>query len=392
MCWSGVPGRNILMNVAIDASCLAINRFSGLSEVVNNLVINLKILNDGINLSLFLNHFRHYALQNTVCYTGINSRLLRLPRRAVKMWWRFNWPPIDFYLKGIDIFHSLHIDIPPAKNVRTVLTVHDCRFLALPRIYRPKDIHAYRSQMKRTLSRVDYVTTVSDFTRRELIRYFSFPEDRIRTIKNGFSFQTVRKQQPSPKLINFFRKHNLPSCYVIFIGGLDPRKNITRLIEAFALCRKKMGEFPDLMIVGISPQQWYRSGPARKAYELGVISNICNVGIVDNEILAVLTQNATALCYPSLYEGFGFPPLQAMSLGVPVLASNTSAIPEIVGDAACLVNCENLEEIVDGLNRIISDSEYRNYLIRLGYLQIRQFSWKKTVEKYAELYNEINCS
>ena len=126
------------MKIVIDASCLAINRFSGLSEVVHNLLLHLPLVAENDHFTLFMNYFRAGKNAKNIYYPATVNNFLRLPRKLVDWWWRFNWPPIDYYLKGMDVFHSLHIQIPPTRDIKTVLTVNDCRNLALPELYQKK--------------------------------------------------------------------------------------------------------------------------------------------------------------------------------------------------------------------------------------------------------------
>ena len=181
------------MKVAIDASSLIINRYSGLAEVVHNLLLNLPSGDDKSDFTLFMNFFRTANSEGGIYYPGKLKTFLRIPRRLVERWWKYNWPPIDYYLQGINIFHALHINVPPTKKIKTVLTVHDCRYLAFPDLYNAKEVTNYRNQMEISLKRVDIVAAVSEFTRQEIIKYFSFPEDRIRTIHNGFSLNFIEK-------------------------------------------------------------------------------------------------------------------------------------------------------------------------------------------------------
>jgi len=380
------------MKVAIDASPLVINRASGLSEVIHNLLLYLPATSDNGRFTLFLNYFRTACLSKDISYLATNNHVLRLPRRLVDSWWKHDWPPFDSYLNGIDVFHSLHINVPPTKRMKTVLTVHDCRYLALPVLYKDEEVQNYRQQMQRSLKRVDMITTVSEFTRHELLNYFSYPEDRIRVIHNGFEPVQSNGRRYRAKADLVIQKQNLPRSYLLYIGVLDPRKNLGRLIEAIAGCKKSKKEFPELLIAGISYDDWIRSEYASRAKDLGLFNEIQVCGVVEKDILIGLTQKAHALCYPSLYEGFGFPPLEAMSLGVPVLAGNSSSIPEITAGAACLVDPNNVDDIAQGLNRIVFDTDYRQMLIESGYRQITKFSWQKAASEYISLYKEVLAS
>ena len=380
------------MKVAIDASPLVINKISGLSEVVHNLLLRLPTTSGNGQFTLFLNYFRGNTRKEDISYPDTDNHVLRFPRRLMDSWWKHDWPPFDLYLKGIDVFHSLHINVPPTKRMKTVLTVHDCRYLALPNLYRAQKVKNYRQQMQRSLKRANMVATVSEFTQNELLNYFSYPEDRIRVIHNGFEPFQSDGRYDQKKVDLFIEKQNLPDSYLLYSGVLDPRKNLGRLIEAIAGCKKSKKGFPELLIAGISFEDWIRSDYARRAKELGLFDQIHVCGVVEKDILVGLTQKAHALCYPSLYEGFGFPPLEAMSLGVPVLAGNSSSIPEITGQAACLVDPRSVDHIAQGLNRIIFDSDYRLMLIESGYRQITRFSWQKAAAEYISLYKEVLAS
>jgi alpha-1,3-rhamnosyl/mannosyltransferase len=246
--------------------------------------------------------------------------------------------------------------------------------------------------MEISLKRVDLIGTVSEFTRQELLSHFAFPDDRIKVIHNGFTPIDGNIEKYKEKADKYIKINNLPKSYLLFIGGLEPRKNLDRLLCAMAKCKLEVNDFPDMLLGGVSFMQWEKSKYANRAKELGIFENIHPCGVLEKNILIALTQRAWALCYPSLYEGFGFPPLEAMSLGVPVLAGRSSAIPEIVADSACLVDPENVDDMADGLNKIVFDSDYRQLLIESGYRRITKFSWQKTAIEYMNLYSEALAS
>ncbi len=377
------------MKIAIDASCLFINRYSGLSEVVHNLLLHLPYIDTDNEFTLFINYFRNSSMTDDISYPETNNHFCRVPRRLMILWWKFGWPSIDLCLTQKDIYHSLHIQIPPTKKIKTILTVHDCRFLALPNLYSQHEVEKYKNQMAISLARADMVITVSEFTRKEILNYFSFPEDRIRVIQNGFNSSCMGKNYGQEEENTFIERNNIPQAYLLYIGSLDPRKNLKRLIGAIARCKKETPDFPDLAVAGISQQQWINSNLAISAKELGLTDHVHLCGVVEKSILFGLIKNALALCYPSLYEGFGFPPLEAMSLGVPVLAGDCSAIPEVTGNAACLVDPMSVDRIAEGLNKIVFDNDYRQNLIESGYQQVKRFSWRQAATEYTDLYKEV---
>ena len=377
------------MKIAIDASCLLINQYSGLSEVVHNLLLHLPYTGTDNEFTLFINYFRNSIMTGNISYPGTINHFCRIPRRLMSFWSSFGWPSIDFCLPRTDIYHSLHIQIPPTKKMKTILTVHDCRFLALPNLYSRQEVEKYKHQMAISLARADMVTTVSEFTRKEILNYFSFPEDRIRVIQNGFNSSWMGKNYGQEKENTFIERNDIPQAYLLYIGSLDPRKNLERLLEAMARCKRETPDFPDLTVAGISQQQWINSNHAISAKKLGLTDHIHLCGVVEKNVLCRLIKNALALCYPSLYEGFGFPPLEAMSLGVPVLAGKRSSIPEVTGQAACLIDPLSIDEIAQGLGRLVFDSSFRQHLSESGYEQVKKFSWQKATAEYIHLYKEV---
>jgi glycosyltransferase involved in cell wall biosynthesis len=376
------------LKIAIDASPLVINQFSGLAEVIHNLITHLPFVNDD-KLILYLNYFRPVKNKIDISYSNVNTYFLKLPRKSIEWWWKHDWPPIDYFLKDSQIFHSLHIQLPPPKKIKTILTVHDCRRLALPELYSKKDVEIYKQQMKLSLNRVDFVITVSEFTKLEVLKYFSFDPDRIKVIPNGFTKYTQDTCIEHENLKCVISKKEIPRAYFLHIGSLEPRKNLKRLIQAMALCQQGNLDFPNLVIAGINKKQWLKSKEAALAKNLNLTNTIFLSGVVKKNILKTLIKNSVALCYPSLYEGFGFPPLEAMSLGIPVLAGEVSAIPETVAQAACLIDPTSAEDIAQGLQRLVFNNCYREFLIRLGHSQVDKFSWDKTAKDYFDLYKKV---
>jgi alpha-1,3-rhamnosyl/mannosyltransferase len=376
------------VKVALDISCLALNPHSGLAEVARNLLSHMVSIAKRDEITVFKNYFRGVGGVTPFLQSGIRHYSLRIPPRIVGWWWKKDWPLLDTYLRDIDVFHGLHVQVPPARKIKTVLTVHDCRYLALPHLYKADEVEAYRKQMTQSLNRATRIGADSEFTRRELSSYFSIPEDRIRVIHNGFKPWSQQVAGGEEKAQVFLERRKIPQSYLLFLGVLDPRKNLRNLIEAFSRCKGKTSHFPDLLLVGIHYEHWIKSEEAQRAGALGVFNRIHVAGVIEKDLVWSLTKKAVALCYPSLYEGFGFPPLEAMSVGVPVLAGRASSIPEVAGEAACLVDPLNIEEMTEGLTRIVSDTTYRQELIRLGHERVTKFSWEKFATQYLSLYHE----
>ena len=377
------------MKIAIDTSCLLINANCGLSEVVQNLVSELPLVENGNQFIWFYNYFKSKNKIPKNNIYGSENHVLRVPRRIINWLWKLNTLYIDSLLPKADIYHSLHVQIPPSSKLKKVLTVHDCRFLAFPNLYSSHAVESYRALMNISLKRSDMVATVSSFTRQELLNHFAISEDRIKVIYNGFRPYIPYTTCDKKVLQLFTQKLSSPNVYLLFVGVLDPRKNLGRLIEALSILKEEVGDIPELIIAGISTRQWNKSNEAKMAADCGLLKKIHVVGTVEKDILFKIIQKAWVLCYPSLYEGFGFPPLEAMSQGIPVLAGKNSSIPEVTGNAACLVDPLNVDDIAKGLHKVIFDSEYRRKLVKQGFKQIKKFSWPQTASKYISLYKEV---
>jgi glycosyltransferase involved in cell wall biosynthesis len=247
------------MKIAIDTSCLLINPNCGLAEVVRNLVFKLPLVEKENQFTLFYNYFKSEKQIDSYEFPGTINHILRVPRRLINWSWKVDFPHIDMFLPKTEIYHSLHVIIPPSNRLKKVLTVHDCRFLAFPELYPPQTVEDYRHLMNISLERSDMVATVSNSTRQELLKYFTISEDRIKVIYNGFNSHVSDTTNNEKRSNCSLKKIYLPKDYLLFIGVLDPRKNLQRLIEALFILKEDVKDIPDLVIAGISSKQWNKS-------------------------------------------------------------------------------------------------------------------------------------
>jgi len=247
--------------------------------------------------------------------------------------------------------------------------------------------------MERSLSRADMVVAVSNATRNELIKHFTYPAENIKVVHNGFDPHTVRKIAADVKSGLTGDSGYIPDSYLIYIGNAEPRKNLPRLLLAFRECCKTFSDYPDLIIVGITRSQWCKDGFWSQSKALGIENKVIVKGLVNRQRLLYFLKNARALCYPSLYEGFGIPPLEALALGVPVLAGKCAAIEEISGAATLMVNPFDEQAIFRGMLDIHDDTELRKQLVKNGKIVAGKYSWVDTVENYLKVYeNSIGKS
>ena len=231
----------------------------------------------------------------------------------------------------------------------------------------------------RGIKRASHIIAISQTTRNDLITYLKIPGDRISVIYNGLDHSLFKP----------YKVRILDKPYILYVGSERPRKNLDRLIEAFAVARK---EFPELLLVkvGVAGRaQEYREEIMRKLESLGITQAVIFVEYVSELDLAYYYSSAALLAYPSFYEGFGFPPLEAMACGCPVVTSNTSSLPEVVGKAGIMVNPYDTDSLVEAMRQVLTNRELRDDMVTKGLEQAKKFSWERTARETQEVYNKV---
>lgn len=294
--------------------------------------------------------------------------------------------------EGAGVIHfPYNISFPSKKKVPTILTVHD----VIPFTFREAmDIHThkylYKSGIKKACMLNDVIVTVSNFSKRDISEKAGVPIDKIRVIPNGLRKPSELNKTLEATLIKKFR---LSQGCVLNVGGIHERKNIVRLIHAFKKFIEKSGFKGKLLITGSvsgAPYQDEMKKMCDKTIsETGMEERIVFTGFVTDDELDTLFKITEFLIYPSLYEGFGIPILEAMQAGTPVITSNVTAMPEIANDAAILIDPENVEDMASAMIRLLKDSSLRKKLIEKGKKRAVAYSWERTVNEYLAIYKEV---
>jgi glycosyltransferase involved in cell wall biosynthesis len=287
--------------------------------------------------------------------------------------------PRAFKEIGGTLWHSPHYNMPFWIASQTVVTVHDLIHLKFPQYWPSPKARAYAYVFfYHIVPKARAILTVSENTKRDLIEMLSIPSNRITVAPLAASRETF--QTLTPDAMKKFAQLKLPSDYLLYIGNLKEFKNVERLVDAYANCSKK-DDFPELVLAGRN----FIPGFERK---IAATPGVRWIGEISRDVLPCLYRNALAFLFPSLYEGFGLPPLEAMMSGTAVLCSNRASLPEVVGDAALIVNPENTEEITAGMERLVQDTEFRRQLSIKGLVRAAQFSWEKTADQTLRVYEQ----
>ncbi|NQU83625.1 MAG: glycosyltransferase family 4 protein [Parcubacteria group bacterium] len=289
----------------------------------------------------------------------------------------------------IDLMHFPNFNVPFLYKKPFVVTIHDLILLKYPST-RATTLGPikffikylfYRLTIQRAIRDARFVITPSEFTKKEVIKNFRKPEHKIIVTHEGVSFNLSDTECPT----SFDGCTASYKPYFLYVGNVYPHKNIEGLVKAFKIFSKYRNDKYKLVLVGKEDYFW-----RRLKKELGGFENIVFCGYVPDEDLIRLYQNAAAYIFPSFCEGFGLPGLEAMINGVPVLASNSSCLPEIYGNAAAYFNPQSLDEMVKKMSEIAYNSEFRNNLKKEGYEQVKKYSWKKCAQETLNIYEKTN--
>ncbi len=266
-----------------------------------------------------------------------------------------------------------------------VLTVHELTPIIFPEIQTRFWVILHRYFLPRILKKVDMVITVSESTKRDLIKYMSVPETKIKTIYQGVDTE-MYKVLPTSHIESIRRKYQLDFPYILYVGNIEPKKNIPTLLKAFSAISQ--GSKNDYRLVIVGKKLWKYQPTLDTVRVLNLQDRVIFLGYVPENDLPGIYNAASLFVFPSLYEGFGRPLLEAMMCGVPVIASNTSSIPEVVGDAGITVDPYDISALAMAINQVLTDDELRTTLIKKGLERAKLFSWQKCAEETLAVYEE----
>ncbi len=289
---------------------------------------------------------------------------------------------VDHFKKGvsaampeIDIFHTSSYDLDRPKKAKYIVTVHDVIIKAYPHGHSEKTIRETDEKLKKILGEADVLVADSHSTKADLMRFYDVAESRVAVIYPGVNFTEYGIRDAECE------------DYILFVGTLEPRKNVDGVIKAYSWLRKNSGVRHKLYIAGM--KGWMYENIFKEYEKSEFKKDIIFKGYVSERELSALYQNASLFVYPSFYEGFGFPVIEAFSYGVPVVTSKTSSCGEVAGDNALLVDPSNIKEIREAMARLIADKNLREQLARRGRERAKQFTWRNTASALSIHFNNV---
>ena len=369
------------ITIGIDLRVLVLGKRTGVEEYLLNVLPRMIAGNPEITFRLFYNAFRKPKFQNLDIskYPNVEICSRSIPNRPLfALNALFNWPKIDKLMGGCDMFWSPHIlNVALSSNVRHVITVHDLAFERYPEFFSKEKLwwHKYLMAPKRRLRHAHHILTVSQSTKSDLEHLYKIPGEKITVTPLGVGSEFMLMAKIDTRLAAVQKKYHLPEHFILYFGTIEPRKNITGLIQAFEILKSYKLQATSYKLVIAGSRGWLYEEIFDAARRSPHARDIHFTGFIENEDKPALYNLADVFVYPSFFEGFGLPVLEAMACGVPVITANRSSLPEVAGGAALLVDPYRTEELSTALENVLGDEALRNALSEKGSMRTKTFSW-----------------
>lgn len=322
---------------------------------------------------------------------GFNYKILK-PKR---LWTRIAVPLALFFTKQKpDIFfsptHYLPRFIP--SGVKKIATIFDLSFLHFPQMFTQKDLWQLKNWTEFSIEEADHLITISQFSKQDITKEYKTSKDKVTVAYPGYDKDKFKYQISKIKNNEIRKKYGIEESYIIYISTIQPRKNLLRLIEAFAKVAKEKKDL-ELVLVGKAKgegkQGWMFEDILKAPKDLGIEDKVKFLGFVPTEDLSVLLSGALAFTQVSLWEGFGIPVVEAMATGVPVIVSNVSSLPEVVGKAGLLVDPYSVDQIEQAIRVMVTDKKLRQKYAKAGFIQAKKFSWEKMAKAVLKVFLQV---
>ena len=374
------------MHVCLDVSP-TVQKHAGLGRYAGEIARALSEDKD-ITLSLFYNqqgdaHLPDYLESIPHKSVNVGNKPWRMSVLASQM---ARWP-MDKTFGSADIFHAPNHLLAHFQHARTVFTLHDLIFLHYPEYHKNYNRWYLTFAMPRYLRAADIIVTPSECSRQDAIKIYGLPESNIKVIYEAAAPHFKPVTDPAV-LKQVQKKYNLPEKFILHVGTIEPRKNLSRLLEVF---KTLLINNPKLKLVLIGKKGWLYESFFTKLRKLGLEDGVIFPGYVEEADLPACYQLAELFVFPSVYEGFGLPPLEAMACGIPVISSNSSSLPEVVGNGGLLVDPNDTQAWVTALNRVLTDTNLQRDLRQRSLAQAQKFSWAKATNEMKAIYQTL-CS
>lgn len=379
------------MQILIDATGI-VNKMTGVGRYSQQLLTAIANIDQDNSYTILLQQALRtdhpiWALRDK---PNFNLKRVDIPAVGPKKQICFPWAVRKAIKTKADLIHSLNSELPLLHNLKSVVTIHDLKYLKFPAFFRGlarTKTRYLKHIFKIGCQKASKVITVSESTKGDIINLLGIKEEKICVIYEAAD-STFCLDENSSFDSEILKQYSITKPYFLYVGEIRPHKNLEGLIEAFSIFKYKYNEEETQLVITGQEYSDYK-GPLLRADELKIKGSLVVTGPVPNSHLKVLYREAEVFLLVSFYEGFGLPILEAMQYGIPVITSNVSSMPEVAGNAALLVNPYEPEEIAEAMNCIRNSEHLKMQLVRKGIVQAKNFSWERTAKKTLGVYDDV---
>jgi len=375
------------MKVSIELKPCLKNK-SGIGVYAYELTKRLQKFKDIEFEGCIFNFLNKDSIPNDIEKLHINKNICRLFQYGVyrRIW---SYIPIKYnflFRSNSDIYQFFNFVVPPNISGTVITTIHDLTYKLYPNTMDASNKKRLEKDMKSTIKRADYIITISESSKRDIIKYLHVDENKIQVIYPGVD-EVYKKVLNSDEIIAVKNKYNIHGKYLLYLGTLEPRKNIETIIRAYSCFKKSDKENIKLVLAG--KKGWLYDNIFKLVKEFDIEDSVIFTDYIDDSDKATLYQGAEMFLFPSLYEGFGMPVIEAMASRIPVITSNSSSLPEVSGEAAIITDPLDYKKISESIELILNDNGLREKMVNEGIKQANKFSWDLSAEKLKNIYYDL---
>jgi len=377
------------IRVALDLSCAFDAELGGVGITAIRQISALIAQQDALDLRLFATRPRTPA-KAFATQRHAFTRWTVLPyTRLLKhhLWTGLGWPPIEWFCGEVDIAHGLFHQLPAARHARRVATIHDLSFLRMPEVHTPQTIKIHSALVQQCARQADACIAVSQYGKNDLIELLGMPPERIAVVHDGVDLTQFEGELDRDALAEVRKKYGVRPAYFIHLSTVEPRKNLIRVFEAYQRLRTRCPDCPQLVLAG--KRGWLSEPIFERLAPLVESGDAVHCGYLRRRDAMLLLRGAVACVYPSLYEGFGLPALEAMAARTPLIASSAGALPEVVGDGGALPDPTDVDAIEAALVEVVDGKDAVRARVEAGYERAKTFTWEHSAHSLAGFYRAL---
>lgn len=338
------------------------------------------------------NFFNRNNIEEDIPELSLNKNICSLfPYSIYRRVWR--WIPIKYnslFKNDADVYHFFNFIVPPRVKGKVITTVYDMTYKLYPETMDKRNLKRLNDDMEYSVNRADKIITITESSKSDIVKFLNVDPCKIEIVPCGVEYNKFNSTFWDNEKSNVRDKYNLPERYILYMGTLEPRKNIESIIQAFSLFKSKNDLSNNNMKLVIAGKKgWLFESIFKLVEDLNIKDEVIFTDYVDEAHKPIIYQMASLFVFPSIYEGFGIPVLEAMASSLPVITSNVSSLPEVAGDAAVLVEPKDIDSIAGNMNKILNDGELRNDLIKKGHAQAQKFTWEASAAKLYKIYKSM---